>query len=181
MKKLMFIAAATLLVACGSNNETNNENNGGGDGIEPGDYLITVERVTDGCFDNAINAVVLPDGGPRDLPAPVRIPAELPGTTDINFNDPFDDVTGIEIEASGNNGVKSAGGGFPQTGVDITTDGTGGCLADMTVSFELTESEPGTLTGTGTLTVTEATGAECPAFTTGPPCDIVTDMTAVKQ
>ena len=187
MKKLVFIAASTLVIGLGcggENNETNNgTNNGGTDGIQGGDYTVTVEDVTDGCFDGAMDTIVLPDGSPRDLPEPVTIPAsgDLPATIDINFNDPFQDVTGVEVEAAGNNGIQTAADGFVQQDVNITNDGTGDCLATMNVTFELTQAEPGSLTGSGTLSITEATGADCPAFTAGPPCEVVSNLTATRN
>lgn len=170
--------ALAFVTGCGDDDETS-----GGDGaFSAGAFLVTVQSVDDGCFDGAIDTIVLPDGTPRPLPAPVNMPgfADLPSQIDIQFDDPFQDVTGVPIEASGSNGFRVSGNGFEQNGVDIATTGTD-CVADMLVTAELIASDNDTLTGTGTLTISAATGADCPSFIAGPPCSVTTPLTAVRQ
>ena len=89
-------------------------------------------------------------------------------------------MTGVDVEASGTTGIKTSAAGFTQTGVDITADG-GDCTADMNVTFDLTASTDGRLTGSGELSITAATGADCPAFQAGPPCTVVSNLSATKN
>ena len=183
---LMF-AAALMFGACDDGDSDDGGDNGGGEGgsaaasgFEGGTFKVTTQSVDDGCFDGAMNTIVLPDGTPRDLPAPVVIPdySALAGATlDIDFNDPFQDVTGVAIEAAGENGLQTTGAGFDQTGVDISGDG-GDCLADMKVTAQLVSNGTDGFTGTATLTISAATGADCPAFQQGPPCAVATTLTA---
>jgi hypothetical protein len=51
----------------------------------------------------------------------------------------------------------------------------------MLVTAELIASDNDTLTGSGTLTFSAATGADCPAFIAGPPCTVTTPLSAVRQ
>ncbi len=182
MKKAAILLAAALVFGCGDDDDSNNANNANNannsDGWAAGGYTVTVLDVTDNCFDGAMDVIVLPDGTPRALPAAVTLPApgDLPASIDIEFNEPFQDVTGVAIEAAGS-GFTTSGTGFSQTGVDITSDG-GDCVADMTGTFTLTPGADG-LTGSGSLSITSATGADCPAFQAGPPCTVVSNLSAV--
>lgn len=184
MKRMILVSAVALALGCGGdNNEENNGTNNGGGGLEAGNYTVTVLDVDDQCFDGAMDTIVLPDGMPRDLPAPVGIPgsADLPGTIDIQFTAPFQSVTGVAVEASGNNGITTSGTGFTQEDVDISSAGDGSCLADMNVTFTLTASADGKLTGSGSLSITAAEGASCPAFQAGPPCSVISNLEATKN
>lgn len=169
--------ALAFVAGCGDDEDTN----GSGE-FTAGAFIVTVQSVDDGCFDGAIDTIVLPAGTPRDLPAPVNLPAftDLPSQIDIQFNDPFQDVTGVPIEASGDNGFRVSGNGFEQSGVDIASAGND-CLADMLVTAEIIASDNNTLTGSGTLAISAATGADCPAFIAGPPCNVTTPLRAVRQ
>ena len=177
-RMVLVMCCAGGLMACGGDDDP--EVNGGETGFSGGSFVITVQSVQDGCFDGAMNTIVLPTGEPRELPAPVSIPAstDLPAQVDIQFNDPFQDVTGIEFELVGENGLKTAGEGFTQTGVDISTAEGDECEADMLVTADLSSQGEDRFTGTGTLTITETRGADCPAFENEPPCTVTTPLTA---
>lgn len=183
-KRGLFVLVCGLaLAACGGEDDTNaNTENSDTTGFSGGSFNITVESVADSCFDGAMNTIVLPTGEPRDLPAPVMIPssADLPAAVDIQFNDPFQDVEGIEFELVGDNGLRTVGDGFEQTDVDISNSDEEECLATMMVSAELVASGDDSFTGTGTLTITSTTGDDCPAFQDGPPCTVTTPMTATR-
>ncbi|MFU8803487.1 MAG: hypothetical protein ACNA8W_06740 [Bradymonadaceae bacterium] len=180
MKRTKYIVLTAIcslaIVACGDSEETE-----GDTGFSGGSFNVTVLSVQDNCFDGAMNTIVLPDGTPNDLPAPVSIPAysNLPAAVDIEFNAPFQSTSGVQFEVFGENGLRTAGNGFEQTGVDIAGDGED-CVATMTVTAEFISSGPDSFTGTGTLTITSAEGDDCPAFQTGPPCTVTTPMSAAR-
>lgn len=177
---LMVMICAGGLAACGGDDDP--EENGGETGFSGGSFVITVQSVQDGCFDGAMNTIILPTGEPNALPEPVSIPAStaLPAQVDIQFNEPFQDVTGIEFELVGDNGLKTAGEGFTQTGVDISASEEEECEADMMVTAELTSQGEDRFTGIGMLTITEIRGEDCPAFQNGPPCTVSTPLTATR-
>lgn len=176
---LSAICSIALLAACGDNEEENNEP---ATGFTGGSFTVSVQSVQDDCFGGAMNPVILPEGTPNDLPAPVSFPSssDLPAAVDIQFNAPFQSAQGIQFEAVGDNGLRTVAPGFPQTGVDITTDG-GDCVADMTVTAELSATDADTFTGTATLTITSAVGEDCPVFENGPPCAVTTAMRATRN
>ncbi len=181
---LTLICVGALLAACGNDDNGNGDGDGeAATGFSGGNFTVTVESVDDGCFDGAMNTIVLPDGEANDLPAPVSFPDydDLPTQVDIEFNEPFQDTEGIEFEAAGDNGLRTAGDGFTQTGVDIAAADGDDCLADMLVTAELSATDDDTFTGTGTLTITSAEGDDCPAFEAGPPCEVTTPMTATRN
>ena len=181
MKRTVMASAFVLALGCSSSdNNANSANNTGTDGFEAGSYTVTVLDVDDQCFDGAMDTIVLPDGTARDLPAPVTLPAyaDLPAAIDIQFNAPFDNVTGVQVEASGNNGVTTTSP-FVQDAVDISADADMSCFADMTVEFTLTASEAGKLTGSGSLSITSTEGDNCPVGT--PPCSVTSNLEAVKN
>ena len=178
-KRMMLVLCCVAgLVACGGDDDP--EENGGETGFSGGSFTITVQSVQDGCFDGAMNTIVLPTGEPNALPAPVSIPAstDLPAQVDIQFNEPFQNVTGIEFELVGDNSLRTVGEGFTQTGVDISAAEGDECEADMLVTAELTAQGEDRFTGTGTLRITETRGADCPSFQEGPPCNVTTPLTA---
>lgn len=177
---LALICCGLLVVACGEEEEGNGEN---GDAFEGGSFTVTVDEVDDQCFDGAMNTVILPEGEAVELPQPVSLPGldELPAQTDITFNDPFHPAEGVDLEASGDNGMQIADGGIEQTDVDIETDEDGECLTQLTIDAELITTGEDTLTGTGTLTISEAEGDDCPAFTDEPPCEVTTDISAARD
>ena len=170
------IAALALFGAgCGGDDDDSSDSTG----FSGGSFTVTVTSVQDGCFDGAMNTVVLPEGTPRDLPAPVNVPAwsDLPGQIDIAFNPPFQNVTGVPIEADGDNGIKTTGAGFAQVDVDIGSDGKP-CLTNMMVTASLLASGDDKFTGTAVLTITAAEGDDCPAFQSSPPCAVTTPLEA---
>jgi hypothetical protein len=173
------LCCVPLMLACGDSEEENNEPTTGFTG---GSFTVTVQSVNDGCFDGAMTSIILPDGTPNDLPAPVSFPSSsaLPTQVDIQFNAPFQSVQGIPFEAVGDNGLRTVAPGFPQTGVDIGADGED-CLADMTVTAELSATDANTFTGTATLTITSAVGDDCPSFLAGPPCAVTTVLRATRN
>lgn len=172
---------ALALAACGGEEE-NQENGETTTGFSGGTFTVTVQSVQDNCFDGAMNSIVLPTGDPNNLPAPVTIPAStaLPAQVDIEFNEPFQNASGIEFELVGDNGLRTTGDGFEQIGVDISSSEEQDCLADMMVTAELSATDDDTFTGTGTLTITSTEGEDCPAFQEGPPCTVTTPMTATR-
>ncbi len=183
MKRTKFLVLLVGLIfaatACGEPEE--NDDNGD-EGFEGGSFTVTVTNVDDGCLDGAMNTVVIPSGDSSELPAPVSIPdfADLPADLDIQFNEPFDNVTGVTFVAAGSNGLQTDGDGFEQTGVDIAPEGED-CLADMMVTADLVASDADTFTGTGTLSITSTEGDDCPAFQEGPPCSVTTTLTATRN
>lgn len=184
MKRILLASALVLAVGCGGDdNNTTSNNTTGTSGFAAGNYTVTVLDVDDQCFDGAMDTIVLPSGMARDLPSAVALPASsaLPAKIDIEFTAPFQSVTGIDVEAVGDNGLKTSGTGFMQTGVDISAAADGSCLADMTVTFSLTASTDGNMTGSGSLSITAADGTSCPAFTAGPPCSVTSNLSASKN
>ena len=175
---VLLVGLVFALAACGEPEE-NGEN--GDEGFAGGNFTVTVSNVDDSCFGGAMEVVILPTGEPSVLPAPVAIPSrsDLPADVDIQFNAPFNDVQGVPFEVSGANGLRTTGNGFEQNGVDIAPDGEE-CDVDMLVTAELIASDDDTFTGTGTLTVSSATGENCPAFDEGPPCTVTTTLTATR-
>ena len=182
---LTAICAFALITACGDDDDNGNgnneaqENNATEAGFSGGSFTFTAEDVTDSCFDGAMVTVIDP---PSDFPDPVSIPAfdELPADLDITFNEPFDDVQGVEFEPSGDNGLRTSGDGFEQIGVDIGTAEGDECDADMMVTAELISTDEDTFTGTGTLEITRTEGDNCPGFLEGPPCEVTTTLTATR-
>lgn len=181
MKKLSFlIVAASLLFAAGC--DDGEETTPTDDVFSAGAFIVTSNTVNDGCFDGAMTTIVLPDGTPRDFPAAINFPAysDLPNKIDIKFSAPFTDANGVDVEASGDKGWATSGDGFLQENVSIVADGLD-CLANMKASAEMISTDNDHFSGTGTLTITNASGVDCPAFIAGPPCDVTVTMTAVRQ
>lgn len=174
---LTSIALLTFAFGCGGDDDTTPAADSA---YTSGNFVVTVLDVDDACFDGAMNTIVLPDGTARDLPAPVALPgyADLPAGVDIQFSAPFQSVTGSAFVANGENGLMTDAAGIVQTGVDIS-DG-GDCLADMSVHVQLIASDNDTLTGSGYLEITSATGADCPVFA-GSGCKVTSNVSAVRQ
>lgn len=179
MKRTKFLVLLVGLVFALSGCGEPEENGNGDEGFAGGNFTVTISNVDDFCFDDAMVSVILPTGEPSQLPAPVSIPAsaDLPANVDIEFNDPFNDVTGVAFEASGANGLRTSGDGFAQNGVNIAPEGED-CDVNMLVTVDLVSSDADTFSGTGTLTITEATGENCPVFQDEPPCTVTTTVTA---
>lgn len=176
------ICCSLLALGCGSDEDENGTNQQT-DGFSGGSFTVTVESVQDNCFDNAMNTVILPEGVAVDLPEPVSLPAlsALPASTDIAFSDPFQSADGVDLVASGDNGLQTAGAGVTQTDVDINSDTSQeACLTQMTITAELIATDDDNLTGTGTLTISDATGDQCPVFQGDTPCEVITSLSAVR-
>ncbi len=132
-----------------------------------GVFDITLHQVDDRCFDGAMEAIIQPEGpgGSVALPGPVRLPAmsDLPAAIDVDLVDPFKDVQDVPIERDGHHGMKTAGVGFPNRGVDLHADDglSDPCLTDMTISAWVEFHDPVTILGEACLNVTRAHGDGC--------------------
>lgn len=174
---LVLLCCGVFVVACGDDDNDEEEFEFSG-----GTFTVTVESVDDQCFDNAMNTVILPEGVAVDLPEPVTLPAvdATPAETDIAFSEPFQSTDDVPLEASGDQGLRVAGEGIEQTDVDIHTSGDDECLTQLHINAELIATDDDNLTGTGTLTISEAEGEVCPVFTNNPPCDVTTTLSATR-
>ncbi len=141
------------------------EGEGEGPGTFPGgSFTVTLRDVNDDCFDGALRAIILPMGDVQDLPSPLVLPPHhaLPTAIDIDFNDPFQDVTGVQIEADGPDGMKTSGAGMENRGVDLNANmGGDPCLMDMTITASIDIIDDNTITGEATMHVTKAEGDGC--------------------
>ena len=88
-------------------------------------------------------------------------------------------MTGVEVKAAGNNGMQTTGSGFEQNQVDIGSDGKP-CMANMMVMANIIYSDADHVGGTASLRISAADGADCPAFTEGPPCTVTTPLVGVR-
>ncbi len=177
---LVLFCCGAFVVGCGDDDDNGN---GNGDAeFSGGTFTVTVESVDDQCFDNAMNTVILPEGVAVDLPEPVALPAldALPAETDIAFSEPFQSTDDVPLEESGDQGLRVAGEGIEQTDVDIHTTSDDECLTQLNINAELIATDDDHLTGTGTLTISEADGEVCPVFTNDPPCEVTTTLSGVR-
>ena len=131
-------------------------------GFQGGSFTVTIDTVDDTCFDQAMKTLI---GPPSVLPAPIVLPgmSALPTQlAKIDFNDPFQDVENVDIEANGDHGIKTTAPGFTNAGIDLFPDDADNeCLVDMTITATITIVDDNTITGEATLNVTAATGEGC--------------------
>ncbi len=180
MKRIAFLVlglAMLLTPACGDDDtDTDTEV------FAAGNFLVTAIGVTDNCFDGAMNTLIIPDGVSNDFPELIAFPAYagLPSTIDIAFGAPFQSVTDVAVQKSGASGWSTVGDGFAQSGVSIVAEGKD-CVSDMMAYAELIATDNDNFNGTGILTISSATGADCPVFANEAPCTVHVQLAAVRQ
>ena len=154
---LFLLLFVTSVAACGEETPS----------FRGGPFEITITDVTDPCLDAALADLIAP---PATLPSPVNMPAysQLPAPVDLDFHDPFEDVEGVQLEEDGAGGMRTAPGGFANSGVELyPREPEKSCLVDFTVAVSVDLLEADSLGGGALLTVTRTQGEDCPA-TFGP-------------
>lgn len=153
----------------------------GTDDFTGGNFVLTTIGVEDGCYDNALNTVFLPegDGTTNDWANAVYLPGfdELPAEVDIDLQEPFQDLT-VTFEAGGEDELVVSDA--LQTGVQLEEDSD--CTADLNANVSIVVLDADNVEGSVSLENSNITSAtdDCPVFRADP-CTITLDVTGARQ
>ncbi len=153
----------------------------GADDFTGGNFTVTTIGVEDGCYDNALNTVFLPegDGTTNDWANAIYLPGfdELPAEVEIDLQEPFQDLT-VTFEQGGEDELVVTDA--LQTEVQLQDDSD--CIADLNANVSLVVLDADSVEGSVSLENSNISSAtdDCPVFTSDP-CTITLDITGVRQ
>lgn len=152
-----------------------------------GPYLLTANKVADGCLDGAASIVAIPDGVSREFTNPLTFPGSADGDfkTQLTLVAPF---TAVDVTFKKGDGFAwTWDGSAKNAGVDLgeLSGGWPGCTADFSFAGEWAAEETTDgkvrFVGKASFIVDSMTGDACPDLVGGEGCSVTLDMIASPQ
>ncbi len=170
MKRLTLLLAGLVALGCGDDDT----DDPGTESFLGGNFQFTNLAVTDGCTDNAMVYLFMPEGTASDWAKVTELPSEdkLPLTYTVQAPDPYGAVE-VNAKASGTTGFEFSE--TTQKDVLLDNEKWPGCKVDVTISGNFVIVDPNKVTGSLTLTTTSYDEPNCIAVDEEP-CSIVLDV-----